>query len=261
MKLLALIIAYLISHVIPKPQRFRNFSWYKSWMAWFDSKVGIKNKEITILVTIAIPVIIFCMAINGLVYSQVGSLIVAVLVLSYCIGPESLEEDVESSEMHTKLGIPKNAGIPLLIKRLTQVSLHRWFGIIFWYMVLGIAGALIYRLSERHNAMTQDGHENKLITAKLMQILNYPVAWMMVISMAIASDFERIYKKCKPSMNFDNMKKLDDTFLYEAADFAVEICEVEEGDEKSIEQVTLNVLIRMLMVWLVFVSILVIFAN
>jgi membrane protein required for beta-lactamase induction len=93
-----------------------------------------------------------------------------------------------------------------------------------------------------------------------MKILNYPVAWMMVISLAIASDFERIFKKCKAYMKSDNIKSMDDTFLYEAADFAVENCEVEAGSDTSIEVVTISVLKRMLFVWLVFVSILVILA-
>ncbi len=261
MKLLALIIAYLISHVIPKPQRFRNFQWYKVWMDWLDNTTEIKSKELALIIAIAVPVIIISTILNGIVFSLVGGLLVSVLVLSYCIGPESLEEDVESNEIRAKLGVRKNAKIPVLIKKMTQVSMQRWFGVFFWYLILGITGALIYRLGDRHNHFTDSEESGKQTIADFMKLLNYPVAWMMVVSMAIASDFERILKKCKPYMNFNNMKKLDESFLYEAADFAVEICEVEENDEKSIEQVTISVLKRMLVVWLVFVSILVIFAN
>lgn len=261
MKLLALIIAYLISHVIPKPQRFRDFRWYKIWMDWLEKTTKFKQKEMTVILSIAVPVLIISTALNALVFSAVSGLLVSILVLSFCIGPESLEEDVESNEIHKRLGIRKNAKIPILIKKMTQVSMQRWFGVFFWYLILGIAGTLIYRLAERHNNFTTSNQDSKEAISKLMKILNYPVAWMMVVSMAIASDFERIFKKCKPSMSMVNLKNMDDSFLFEAADFAVEICEVEENDEKSIEQVTISVLKRMLVVWLVFVSILVIFAN
>jgi len=265
MKLLALIIAYLVCHTIKKPDRFRNFHWYQIWMNWLKQTIHFNNKEITLILTIGVPVLIISLIINGLVYSAMAGLFISVLVLCYCIGPKSIEEDVESKEVHKRLGLRKNVKIPVLIKTLTQVSMHRWFGVFFWYLILGIAGTLIYRLAERHDYFVSNNKDSdqdeKDNSAKLMKILNYPVAWMMVVSLAIASDFERIIKKCKPFMNVNNMKNMDDTFLYEAADFAVEICEVEENDEKSIEDVTIGVLKRMLVVWLVFVSILVIFAN
>jgi len=263
MKLLALIIAYLFSHMIPKPQRFRNFHWYQIWMDWLERTTHFKMKELTLIVSIGVPVFVISFVLNGLVYSIVSSLLISILVLSYCIGPESLEEDVKSKEIRTKLGVRKNAKIPVLIKTMTQVSMKRWFGVFFWYVVLGIAGALIYRLAERHKQFLSESTDENSMNAisQLMRILNYPVAWLMVISLAIASDFERIFKKCKPFMTFENIKHFDDSFLYEATDFAVENCEVEDDDEKSIEEVTISVLKRMLVVWLVFVSIFVIFAN
>jgi AmpE protein len=265
MKLLALIIAYLICHTIPKPHRFRNFQWYQNWMNWFNQSTKFKIKEITLILSIAIPVLVISLILNGLVFSSMGGLFISVFVLCYCIGPKSIEEDVESKEIHKRLGLRKNAKVPVLIKTMTQVSMHRWFGVFFWYLILGITGTILYRLAERHNYYVVNNKDSEKddneAVSKLMKILNYPVAWVMVISLAIASDFERIFKKCKPFMNLDNVKNMDDTFLYEAADFAVEICEVEENDEKSIEDVTIEVLKRMLVVWLVFVSILVIFAN
>jgi len=259
MQLLALIIAYLICHVVPKPQRFRNFSWFNRWSSWFNDVIKINIKEITVILIIAIPVIAIDFILYGVFTTTLGGLLISVLVLSYCIGPESIEEDVESNQLHEKLGISKNAKIPVLIKKMTQESLKRWFGVFFWYLVLGIVGALMYRFSERLDYYTTGKDNTKPVTQKLMKVLNYPVVWMMVLSLAIASDFERIFKKCKPFMNVNNVMKLDDTFLYDAADFAVENCEVEEEDKKSIEQVTIGVLKRMLVVWLVFVSILVIF--
>lgn len=260
MKLLALIFAYLISHVIAKPQRLRNFEWFKSWSIWLDKHFRISNKEVAVITMVAVPVFVISFILLALFNSILGLLLVSILVLSYCIGPQSLEEEVESGKIRQKLGIRKNAIISVLIKKMTQISLQRWFGVFFWYVLLGIVGALMYRLSERLDFFTKNDDSKKATTTKLMKILNYPVAWMMVISLAVASDFERIFKKCKPFMSFENISNMDDSFLYDAADFAVENCEIEEGNKQSIEQVTVNVLKRMLVVWLVFVSILVILA-
>ena len=260
MKLLALIFAYAISHVISNPQRFRNFQWFKSWSIWLDNRTNFTTKELTILIIVVVPIIVISIILQTVSGSVVGMLLVSILVLSYCIGPKSLDEDVESGKIHKKLGLRKNAKISVLIKKMTQVSLHRWFGVFFWYLLLGIVGALLYRFSERLDFFTNNDSNTKAATTKVMKILNYPVTWMMAISLAIASDFERVLNKCKPFMSIDNIVNMDDSFLYDATDFAVENCEIEKDDKKTIEQVTLGVLKRMLVVWLVFVSILVILA-
>jgi membrane protein required for beta-lactamase induction len=260
MKLLALILAYILSHLVAKPHRFRQFDWYESWSKWFRSRTNWSTAEFSVIVIVATPVLLVSVILLSLFDSVIWNLLVSIVILSYCIGPESLEEDVDSGEIKKKLGIRKNAKVAVLIKRMTQLSLQRWFGVFFWYVVLGVVGALIYRLSERLDFYTSNESNLKATIEQLMKILNYPVAWMMVVSLAIASDFERIFKKCKAYMNSDNIKSMNDTFLYEAADFAVENCEVEADSDTSIEQVTINVLKRMLIVWLVFVSILVILA-
>jgi membrane protein required for beta-lactamase induction len=260
MKLLALILAYVLSHLVSEPHRFRQFDWYESWSKWFMSRTNWSTAEFSVIAIIAVPVLLVNLVLLNMFDSVFWNLLVSIVILSYCIGPESLEEDVDSGEIKTKLGLRKNAKVSVLIKKMTQLSLQRWFGVFFWYVVLGVVGALIYRLSERLDFYTSNESKLKTAIGHLMKILNYPVAWMMVISLAIASDFERIFKKCKAYMNSDNIKSMDDTFLYEAADFAVENCEVEADGDTSIEQVTINVLKRMLLVWLVFVSILVILA-
>lgn len=260
MKLLALILAYLISHLVNKPQKFRQFEWFKSWSEWLTKQTSWSMSELSVIVIVGLPVTVIGLLLLNIFDSSIGNLLVSIFVLSYCIGPDSLEEDVDSGDIRAKLAVRKNAKIAVLIKKMTQVSMQRWFGVFFWYIVLGIVGALIYRLSERLDFYTKDDQEIKPSITKLMKILNYPVAWIMVISLAIASDFERIYKKCKAYMTMDNIKSMDDSFLYEAADFAVESCEIESENKTNIEQVTINVLKRMLLVWLVFVAILVILA-
>jgi AmpE protein len=260
MKLLALILAYLFSHLIKKPQRFRQFNWFEAWSKWFRSHLNWSVSELTVIVVIALPVIVIAGILMSLFDSTLGGLLVSILVLSYCIGPESLDEEVASDNIRAKIGLRKNAKVPLLIKTMTQVSMKRWFGVFFWYVVLGIVGALIYRLTERLDFFTGKDDSLKASISKAMKILNYPVAWMMTFSLAIASDFERIFKKCKVYMTMENLRSMDDSFLYDATDFAVENCEVEPGNETKIEQITINVLKRMLLVWLVIVSILVILA-
>ncbi len=260
MKLLALIIAFAISHFVNEPEKYRKFSWFNLWSNWLVKCLNTITSELLVVLIVAIPVSFISVILYGLIDSQLGLLLVGIVILSYCIGPKSFEEDVDSGDVRKRLGVRSNAKAVTLIKKMTQVSLTRWFGVFFWYVVLGIVGALIYRFSERLSNEMNNSTNLQLTVDKLMKILNYPVAWMMVVSLAIASDFERIVKKCKPYMNIENIKSMDTSFLYEAADFAVEICEVEPDNKEAIEIVTISVLKRMLVVWLVVVSFLVILA-
>ncbi len=260
MKLLALIIAFAISHFVKNPEKLRQFDWFTIWVDWFKQKVKLPTKELIVIIVVGLPVLVISLLAMGLFNSVIGELLLAVLVLIYSVGPKSLDEEVSNNAIRSNHGIRKNAKAAVVIKKMTKLAMHRWFGVFFWYVVLGVVGAVLYRLSERLFAMTKDSDSLYPIVKNLMKILNYPVSWVMVISLAIASDFERIYKKCIPSMKMDSIAKMDTSFLYDAADFAVENCEVDTDEKESIETITLNVLNRMLVVWLVFVSLLVILA-
>jgi membrane protein required for beta-lactamase induction len=61
--------------------------------------------------------------------------------------------------------------------------------VFFWYVVLGVVGALVYRLSERLGVILAM-KVTKTSVEQLMKSAYYPVAWMMVVSLAIASDLK-----------------------------------------------------------------------
>ena len=256
MKLLALLIAFAISHFISKPEKFRNFSWLHKLKQWVVQKKLVESADINMLLVLFIPIAIVQLFIQLVFDSTLGYFIASIMVLIYCIGPENLEESFQVNEISEEVEESKN---PEITSQMTRLSLYRWFSVFFWYVVLGVVGVLLYRFTERLWAENNKGKMSDSLN-KLMRILNYPVAWIMVIALAIASDFERIYKKCKPHMTLDNIKSMDDQFLYNAMEFAVENCEVDENHQESMEQITLKVLKRMLVVCLVFISILVILA-
>ena len=120
MKLLALILAYILSHLVTGPHRFRQFDWYESWIKWFTSRTNWPITELSVIAIIAAPVLLVSIVLFSLFDSVIWNLLVSIVILGYCIGPESLEEDVESGEIKTKLGIRKNAKVAVLIKKMTQ---------------------------------------------------------------------------------------------------------------------------------------------
>ncbi|WP_395375615.1 hypothetical protein [Marinicella sp. W31] len=264
MKLLAIIIAFLLNHFWPNAHAVRPFSWLFAWAKWLQEQFSDLKAELLLIVIVAVPISVFFLVLGILDWDhsdQFLYFVVSVLVLSYTIGPENLETAVEKGQLHQQLDLSEDVSDQGVIVAMTDASLHRWFGVFFWYVVLGLAGALIYRLCER---LRQPG-ENKalqLVAKRTVQIMDYPVAWLMLASLAIATDFERTWNCCKPFLSMDRIKKLDQRFIYTATECAVKACEIpphDKGEGYQVQRKTLTVLFRMLVVWLVFVSILVIF--
>ena len=77
-------------------------------------------------------------------------------------------------------------------------ALKRWFGIIFWFAVLGIYGALLYRLA---TWLTDNDvglfEEQKDLFTRLCTIMEWPVAQLITLSLAIATDFDSVYRAWK----------------------------------------------------------------
>ncbi len=265
MNLLAVLLAFGASHLFKNPGDWRGFAWFKSLSAWFQSHIELESQRLLVLIIVAAPIAALMILISLISANHEGLyVLISALVLFYTIGPESLEFAVHQNTVRKDLGLRSNASTASVIKRMADAALHRWFGVLFWFVLLGPAGALLYRLTERLVKLT-DSAELQPAAAHVLRVLDYPVAWLMALALAIASDFERVYLRCKPYMNSESVSRLDSDFIYEATDFAVENCELPEDgaadvEESAVENVTLNVLKRMLMVCIVFIAVLVIFA-
>ena len=264
MKLLAIIIAFLLNHFWPNAHTVRPFSWLLQWADWVKQKLPDLQAEVLLIIIVGVPVAAFVLILTLFGWDQPDEFIyfiLSVVVLGYTIGPENLETAVEKGQLHQQLHLSEDASEKTVITAMTDASLHRWFGVFFWYVVLGLVGALIYRFCERLRQPDKNGPV-QLVARRAVQIMDYPVAWLMLVSLAIATDFERTWNCCKPFLSMDSVKKLDQRFIYTATECAVKQCEItphDKGESYHVQRQTLQVLFRMLVVWLVFVSILVIF--
>ena len=67
------------------------------------------------------------------------------------------------------------------MQQLSKQALRRWFGVIFWFAVLGIVGAFLYRMvdwlvSEEHSL----SDEQRGLFARMQQIMDWPAAQLIV---------------------------------------------------------------------------------
>lgn len=217
MTIISILIAFALSHFVRELNGMRRFEWLKATTNFCNEKCkdlpgwsGITG----FLFYFGIPLLVIGF-LNYVMVSALGTLgafLLAIAVLIYTFGPHDLDTDIESilhsdddeaqaEAMSALLGEASDdegANQATAIEFVFKESLQRWFGTIFWFAILGIYGALIYRLADRltEGDLKLEPDQNALFI-RLRQILDWPVAQLMTLALAIATDFDSVYRAWK----------------------------------------------------------------
>ena len=218
MTIISILIAFTLCHFVRELRHLRHFAWISSFTKHCNDmlkKVPGWSGPTGFLVILGLP-LLAAWSINSLLYSvlgQIGVFLFAIAVLIYTFGPRDLDIDVrkviraddEEDQMEALqdlLGGPvpedERACQAAAIDAVFSKALKRWFGIIFWFAVLGIYGALLYRLANWLIDGDYGLHdEQKDLISRLCKLMDWPVAQLMTLSLAIATDFDSVYRAWK----------------------------------------------------------------
>ncbi len=214
MTLITILIALLLEKYSNWHTKLRDTRWfcrYVDWMyakfsdsKWVDGPVGV--------ILIITPAVVIVGAIFSILdgYHSFYSFIFSILVLSFSIGPNKFYEEVKKFVQLKQQGDNEGAlwyldkilekdfskNEPLLILKLTEAILiqtsKRLLSVLFWFVVLGPIGAILFRLA---NAMHDDKIENKEdsqfthAAARLQYILHWIPSRLTALSYAISGSF------------------------------------------------------------------------
>lgn len=285
--LIAVLVALTLGHLAPELGRLRNFGWLSSWLAWLASRpqLGrIWRSEAGLLVSL-LPLLLVVLLVQTLLGGALlglAAFLFATLVLFYCWGPRDLDLDVEAIRQAPNSDArraaaqalsphPSRVDIPVqgsaLIHAVFSASIRRWFGVLFWFLMLGPLGAALYRLTQLlAEAQPADG---PLSTAqataaqRLLAILDWPVAHLMTLALALVADFDAVRRAWHDwHLQRSSWFVLDNGFLLAAARASIastnEDHEVEEIDGVPPELgEAMRRVWRILVVWLTLLALLV----
>ena len=218
MTIISILIAFSLCHFVRELQHLRRFEWVTSFTRHCNDmfkKVPGWSGPTGFLVILGLPLLVAYL-VNCLLFSAfgtIGEFLLAIAMLIYTFGPRDLDIDVrkvirakdddeQTEALESLLGgpVPENeeACQSAAIDAVFSHALKRWFSIIFWFAVLGIYGALLYRLA----TWLIDGEfglhdEQKDLITRLTRLLDWPVAQLMTLSLAIATDFDSVYRAWK----------------------------------------------------------------
>jgi len=218
MTIISILIAFALCHFVRELRHLRRFE----WLTTFTKHCNDKLKKVPgwagptgFLFLLGVPLLVAYLA-NRLLYSTlgpIGEFLLAITVLIYTFGPRDLDIDVRKvihadndEEQKKALETLLDGPVPEdsiacqaeAINAVFRKALKRWFGIIFWFAVLGIYGALLYRMA----TWLTDGEyglydEQKNLIMRLCKVMDWPVAQLITLSLAIATDFDSVYRAWK----------------------------------------------------------------
>ena len=218
MTIISILIAFALCHFVRELGRLRQHGWLKGWVGAANrafSEVPGWNSFGGFLVIMLLPLVGLALIYYVLAYSlgPAGAFLLALLVLIYTFGPRDLDTEVaaivraEDDEARDAAIAGLLGGEPpeeeeackkALIDTVFREALRRWFAVIFWFAVLGIVGALLYRMVDWLNHGNYElSTEQRQLFRRMQQVLDWPAAQLITLALAIATDFDSVYSAWK----------------------------------------------------------------
>jgi AmpE protein len=212
MTLIVILIGMAIEHFIGVADEIRRLAWFDGYANWLERQYAGKNfwdGPAGVIATLAGPLLLVLFLewiFTALFYPAV--MIFYLLVLLYCLGPRYLNpqldeyiEAVRTRDNDVAEGLVRGFAVfddelpqsrAVIVSNIFLAANQRLFGVLFWFILLGPFGALLYRLScmlwnrqyEIHGSYSD-------ATRHLYNILNWPTARLLAFSYALTGNMVR----------------------------------------------------------------------
>lgn len=259
----------------------RRFGWYRRWLGMLDFAEGGGR----VALALVLPVLA-CAVVAHFLQGRMlalAALAFAVLILFYTFGPRELEADYEAvlkeddavarvvaaQQLRSEPeGAPRSFTSAELVEAAVMAALRRRFAVLFWFFLLGPAGALGYRLAwvTAETDGTYLDPRTRHAARRFALALDWAPAHLMVLAMALVSDFDAVVRTWRQWHGYPARAgwELDPGFLAAVARSGVD-ADIVAGDGPSIDiqdpLVELadarRLMLRVLVVWIAVVALIV----
>lgn len=164
---LSVVISWLVVYFLGTPSELYRDAWLDKWVAWVKDDLSNLLGEVASLgVTLLMPVIGFSLLlilVGNWLFGLVG-LLLGVFALLYSCGRYDYEgqleryknalqneDEAQLQQIATAFNINTDSATKrhlLTRQRFCYQAYERWFAVAVWFLLLGVAGALFYRLCQ-----------------------------------------------------------------------------------------------------------------
>lgn len=254
----------------PQLARYRQWHAYDTWLARLRDGTELARVLLAVLLP-TLVVLAIATLLRGSMFGDLLWLLFALLILGFCLGEVEPDVDAVLQEAEARgvamrtlcrdAGCDESDSDIDLVEIAVMAALRRRFGVIFWFFVLGPAGAVLYRLAQR---LAREG-EPRGASVRLASALDWLPAHLMTLAMALASDFDNVARAWR-GWHADPARRaweFDPGFL--AAVSRVDAEDEEESDDPDLARArslrrlagARNLLLRVLVLWMVVAALIV----
>ncbi len=251
--LLAVVVALVLGHFAHElTAALRDHGWYRAWLRWLDARFpedGFWRGRYGVALAL-VPILLFVALLQLLLHGSLfglPSLLLGVAVLFHAWGPRDLDRDADAVIAAGTGDARREAAAWLwpaarrhqartdpasLVDAVFGAALRRWFGVLFWFLLLGAAGALLYRLVAiaAEDEIAEALPPEMVAGARaLLTVLDWPVAQLMTLALALVGNFDVVATAWKEAGGAS--LRLDSGFLGAAARASVRSEIAQEAEE------------------------------
>jgi membrane protein required for beta-lactamase induction len=274
MALVCIILALLLERSLTFMDRLRNFHWFDVYCQFMLRHLPGVGKQgaasiIFLLIPILVPLALLQYELAGQLY-DLFSFGLALAVLLYCLG-SNLNREIKQylharesgldnlAQQHATALIGKPAATEFtqqsteVMHGLLQQSNMRLFAVLFWFVVLGPVGALLYRLTcyTLHYSASQT---LGLAARRFEAVLSWAPVNLLAFSFALAGDYENVSDNWRSKTRQNDLASCNQQTLVKAGLGAIRDCP--PGDETACIRALRNLVIRSLVIWLAVIALL-----
>lgn len=216
MALISIILGLFLDRTFRHLHDLRDMAWFEFYAQAIQRFTGKRMPPLQFILILALPVLLL-LAIQILLHNflfNIPGFIFGVIVFIYCLGPACLSSDIEAyihaktigdedEALHYAGTITETAAstspdqqISDVTRAILYVANERIFATIFWFLILGPFGAILYRLISE---LSKQIEYNEL--AEFSEFIHGIMAWvparMLAAGYALTGNFDGAYHAYK----------------------------------------------------------------
>ena len=273
MALISIILSLLLDRMLRHMHDLRDLSWFEHYTTMLNNLIATRNAWLKLMLVLFLPLLITLLIqwlllgfLFGVPYFAFG-----IVVLLYCLGPACLSSDIEAyldarslgdddEALHYAGALTGRAASTVpdqqtsdVTRAILHVANERIFSVLFWFVVLGPIGAVVYRLVT--NISKRDEVDSLVHVAQLIQGL---IAWipahLLAAGYALTGHFDGAFRAFQSRPREPNLSLANYDVLVTTGLGALRGQEV--TDEISSIKAARDLVMRSIMVWIAVLALL-----
>ena len=275
MALICILIGIIFERASDTLEKLRNFEWFENYSHWLlRTFPRITEQGRFSIIIILLPVLFLTAILQGWFEGQLLGLIellFGLVIFAFCLGPKDLNRQINnyldakengdetiayneaSNIMQKDAPTDPDQQVVEVMRSILHEPNDRFFSVIFWFVVLGPLGALMYRLAT-HTMRTAENETLANAATQLQAIMAWAPAHMAAIGYALTGNYEGAKHEFYSKTKQDNLTECNYHTLITAGQGALKDCK--PGEETACIRSARALVLRTLIVWLSFIAIL-----